>query len=67
MYTDETLVCKDCGNEFVFSSPVNEFYARRASERAPPLQGVPSDAAEPATAPLLPVAPLRDQFDARVR
>ena len=27
MYTDKTLVCKDCGNEFVFTAGEQEFYA----------------------------------------
>ena len=27
MYEDKTLICKDCGNEFVFSAGEQEFYA----------------------------------------
>ncbi|MBP7124685.1 MAG: zinc-ribbon domain containing protein, partial [Clostridia bacterium] len=27
MYEDKTLVCKDCGNEFVFTAGEQEFYA----------------------------------------
>ncbi|HIZ31146.1 MAG TPA: zinc-ribbon domain-containing protein, partial [Candidatus Fournierella merdipullorum] len=27
MYEDKTLVCKDCGKEFVFSAGEQEFYA----------------------------------------
>ena len=29
MYTDKTLVCKDCGNEFVFTAGEQEFYAEK--------------------------------------
>jgi CxxC-x17-CxxC domain-containing protein len=28
-YSDKVLVCRDCGNEFVFSSGEQEFYATR--------------------------------------
>ena len=35
MYTDKTLVCKDCGNEFVFSAGEQEFYAERGFENEP--------------------------------
>ena len=28
MYTDKTLVCKDCGREFVFSASEQEFYGQ---------------------------------------
>lgn len=31
MYEDKTLVCKDCGNEFVFTAGEQEFYAEKAS------------------------------------
>ena len=31
MYEDKTLVCKDCGNEFVFTAGEQEFYAREVS------------------------------------
>ncbi|MBQ7088360.1 MAG: zinc-ribbon domain containing protein [Clostridia bacterium] len=27
MYEDKTLVCKECGNEFVFTAGEQEFYA----------------------------------------
>ena len=37
MYEDKTLVCKDCGKEFVFTAGEQEFYA----ERGPALQGMP--------------------------
>ena len=29
MYEDKTLVCKDCGKEFVFTAGEQEFYAER--------------------------------------
>ena len=29
MYEDKTLVCKECGNEFVFTAGEQEFYAER--------------------------------------
>ena len=49
MYEDKTLVCKECGQEFVFTAGEQEFYAERGfqneparfPERAPALQGLP--------------------------
>ncbi len=35
MYEDKTLVCKDCGQEFVFSAGEQEFYASRGFENEP--------------------------------
>lgn len=35
MYTDKTLVCKDCGREFVFSASEQEFYAEKGFENEP--------------------------------
>ncbi|MDE6004179.1 MAG: zinc-ribbon domain containing protein [Oscillospiraceae bacterium] len=29
MYEDKILVCKDCGNEFVFSAGEQQFYAEK--------------------------------------
>ncbi|MBR2877776.1 MAG: zinc-ribbon domain containing protein [Clostridia bacterium] len=29
MYEDKTLICKDCGNEFVFTAGEQEFYAEK--------------------------------------
>ena len=29
VYEDETLVCKDCGNEFVFTAGEQQFYAEK--------------------------------------
>ena len=41
MYEDKTLVCKECGNEFVFTAGEQEFYAEKGFEN-PALQGMPS-------------------------
>ena len=35
MYEDKTLVCKDCGNEFVFTAGEQEFYAERGFTNEP--------------------------------
>ena len=35
MYEDKTLVCKDCGKEFVFSAGEQEFYAEKGFENEP--------------------------------
>ena len=35
MYQDKTLVCKDCGSEFVFTAGEQEFYASRGFENEP--------------------------------
>ena len=35
MYEDKTLVCKDCGQEFVFTAGEQEFYASRGFENEP--------------------------------
>ena len=35
MYQDETLKCKDCGNEFVFTAGEQEFYAEKGFENKP--------------------------------
>lgn len=29
-FTDKTLVCKECGEEFLFSASEQEFYAEKA-------------------------------------
>ena len=31
MYQDETLVCRDCGKEFIFSASEQAFYAEKVS------------------------------------
>ncbi|MGN0980587.1 MAG: zinc-ribbon domain containing protein [Candidatus Avoscillospira sp.] len=35
MYIDKTLVCKECGQEFVFTAGEQEFYAERGFENEP--------------------------------
>ena len=35
MYQDKTLVCKECGQEFVFSVGEQEFYAERGFQNEP--------------------------------
>ena len=35
MYQDKTLICKDCGSEFVFTAGEQEFYASRGFENEP--------------------------------
>ena len=35
MFEDKTLVCKECGEEFVFSAREQEFYAEKGFENEP--------------------------------
>lgn len=35
MYEDKTLICKECGQEFVFSAGEQEFYAERGFQNEP--------------------------------
>ena len=35
MYTDKTLVCKECGAEFVFSADEQAFFAEKGFENEP--------------------------------
>ncbi|MDR1003365.1 MAG: zinc-ribbon domain containing protein [Oscillospiraceae bacterium] len=35
MYEDKTLICKDCGEEFVFTSGEQEFYAAKGFVNEP--------------------------------
>ncbi|MCR4594255.1 MAG: zinc-ribbon domain containing protein [Clostridiales bacterium] len=35
MYEDKTLICKDCGNEFIFTAGEQEFYAEKGFENEP--------------------------------
>ncbi|MBR1591668.1 MAG: zinc-ribbon domain containing protein [Ruminococcus sp.] len=35
MYEDKTLVCKDCGNEFIFSAGEQEFFAEKGFQNEP--------------------------------
>ncbi len=42
MYEDKTLVCKDCGKEFIFTAGEQEFYAEKGFQNEPlSLQGMP--------------------------
>ena len=35
MYQDKTLICKECGNEFIFTAGEQEFYAEKGFENEP--------------------------------
>ena len=35
MYQDKTLVCKDCGKEFIFTAGEQEFYAEKGFQNEP--------------------------------
>ncbi len=35
MYEDKTLVCKDCGEEFIFTAGEQEFYAEKGFVNEP--------------------------------
>lgn len=35
MFEDKTLVCKDCGKEFIFTAGEQEFYAEKQFENEP--------------------------------
>ena len=35
MYEDKTLVCKDCGKEFIFSAGEQAFYAEKGFQNEP--------------------------------
>ena len=35
MYQDETLVCRDCNKEFIFSASEQAFYAEKGFENEP--------------------------------
>ena len=35
MYQDKTIVCKECGQEFVFTAGEQEFYAERGFQNEP--------------------------------
>ncbi len=35
MYEDKTLVCKDCGKEFIFTAGEQEFFAEKGFENEP--------------------------------
>ena len=35
MYEDKTMVCKDCGAEFIFTAGEQEFYAEKGFQNEP--------------------------------
>ncbi len=35
MFEDKTLVCKDCGSEFIFTAGEQEFYAEKGFQNEP--------------------------------
>ena len=35
MFEDKTLVCRECGNEFVFTASEQQFYADKGFQNAP--------------------------------
>lgn len=35
MFEDKTLVCKDCGKEFIFTAGEQEFYAEKGFQNEP--------------------------------
>jgi CxxC-x17-CxxC domain-containing protein len=35
MYKDKTLVCRDCGNEFIFTAGEQEFFAEKGFTNEP--------------------------------
>ncbi len=35
MDTDKTIICKDCGKEFVFTAGEQEFYAEKGFDKPP--------------------------------
>lgn len=35
MMADKTLVCKDCGNDFIFTEGEQQFYAEKGFENEP--------------------------------
>ena len=43
MYQDKTLVCKDCGAEFVFTAGEQEFYAARTAAMQERTQASPRE------------------------
>ena len=58
MYEDKTLICKDCGNEFVFTAGEQEFYAEKGFENEPQRCKACRDARKNAS------KPARELFDA---
>ena len=51
MYEDKTLVCKECGSEFVFTAGEQEFYVERGFQNEPQRCKACRDARKNATRP----------------
>ena len=51
MYEDKTLVCKECGSEFVFTAGEQDFYAERGFQNEPQRCKACRDARKNATRP----------------
>ena len=51
MYEEKTLVCKECGSEFVFTAGEQEFYAERGFQNEPQRCKACRDARKNATRP----------------
>ena len=51
MYQDKTLICKECGQEFVFTAGEQEFYAERGFMNEPQRCKACRDARKPPKAP----------------
>jgi len=51
MYEDKTLVCKECGKEFVFTAREQEFYAAQQYQNEPKRCKACRDARKNATRP----------------
>ena len=47
MYQDKTLVCKDCGAEFIFSAGEQEFYAEKGFQNEPIRRAAKKNASRP--------------------
>jgi CxxC-x17-CxxC domain-containing protein len=60
MYEDKTLVCKDCGAEFVFTAGEQEFYAEKGFQNEPTRCRACRQARKARTG----AAPARELFDA---
>ena len=58
MYTDKTLVCKECGQEFIFTAGEQEFYAEKGFVNEPQRCKACRDACKNAA------KPEREMFDA---
>ena len=70
MFEDKTLVCKDCGKEFVWTAGEQEFYASRGFENQPqrckPARDAARTAAHAATAVSVRCSMLSAQLAARL-